>query len=271
MGIENITSKPNPDKWNSGDPYEYFMGRWSKLVAPEFLKWLNFPHYKSWLDLGCGTGALSEAIIRYSKPTFLCCVDPSEEFLEKAKEKIPTAEFLKGNATAIPVTDDTFDIVVSGLALNFFPDLFSSFSEMKRVLKANGTIAAYVWDYAGRMDFLRYFWDAAREVDENAIKYDEGIRFPICNAEKLKESFQQSGLTGIETTSLDVTTVFKNFDDYWRPFLGKQGPAPGYLNSLSEDLQNEIKNILVRKLHAEKDGSIKLLARAIAVRGMHNN
>ena len=150
------------DSWNSGDPYEYFMGRWSKLTAPLFLKWLNVPYHLSWLDIGCGTGALSEAVYNNCKPANLSCIDPSIKFLEKTKERLPEeVDFAVGTASNIPKANDKFDIVVSGLALNFFPDLPSAFSEMKRVLKPNGTIAAYVWDYSGRMDFLRHFWDAA--------------------------------------------------------------------------------------------------------------
>jgi len=145
------------DFWNNSDPYEYFMGRWSKLMAPVFLEWLQFPKNLSWLDIGCGTGALSEAIYRNCKPANLCCIDPSAEFLEETKEQLPDADFAIGNASNIPKANNTFDIVVSALALNFFPDLTSAFSEMKRVLKANGTIAAYVWDYSDRMDMLRFF------------------------------------------------------------------------------------------------------------------
>ena len=257
------------DAWNSGDPYEYFMGRWSKLMAPVFLKWLNFPHTMTWLDMGCGTGALSEAIFQNYKPSYLCCVDPSAEFLEKAKEKNSfIGDFLVGDASSIPVANDTFDIVVSGLALNFFPDLSSALIEIKRVLKKNGTIAAYVWDYSGRMDFLRFFWDAACQVDVNAAMLDEGIRFPVCNADNLKDAFQEADLNNIETSNLNIYTVFKNFDDYWNPFLGGQGPAPSYLALLNEDLKTRLKNILLKKLPIVPDGSITLLARAIAVRGV---
>jgi ubiquinone/menaquinone biosynthesis C-methylase UbiE len=257
-----------PDKWNSADPYEYFMGRWSKLIALVFLKRLNFPYNLSWLDIGCGTGALSEAIFRNYKPAYLCCVDPSAEFLEKAKEKKSfKADFLTGSASDLPLADNSFDIVVSGLALNFFPDLTAALSEMKRVLKKNGIIAAYVWDYAGRMEFLRLFWDAASEVDANAIKLDEGSRFPICNPDNLKREFGQAGLIDIETSSLDIDTVFTNFEDYWNPFLGGQGPAPGYLASVNKDVQDKIKSVLQKKLEVDSNGSIKLLARAIAVRG----
>lgn len=237
-------------------------------MAPVFLKWLNFPHIMTWLDMGCGTGVLSEAIFQNYRPSYLCCVDPSAEFLEKAKEKKSfKGDFFIGDASSIPVVNDTFDIVVSGLALNFFPDLSSALIEIKRVLKKNGTIAAYVWDYSGRMDFLRFFWDAACQVDVNAAMLDEGIRFPVCNADNLKDAFQEADLNNIETSNLDIYTVFKNFDDYWNPFLGGQGPAPGYLALLNEDLKTRLKNILLKKLPIAPDGSITLLARAIAVRG----
>jgi SAM-dependent methyltransferase len=258
------------DTWNSGDPYEYFMGRWSKLMAPVFLDWLNFSHNMSWLDLGCGTGALSEAIYRTYNPAHLSCVDPSEDFLKKARERLSgDSNFFVGTASNIPSADDTFDIIVSGLALNFFNDLAGAFSEMKRVLKPKGTVAAYVWDYADRMDFLRIFWNAAREIDSNADTFDEGIRFPICNSDKLKDLFGKAGLANIETSYLDIPTAFKNFDDYWNPFLGGQGPAPSYVASLPVDSQNKLKSTILTRLPIEPDGTINLLARVIAVRGIH--
>ena len=218
------------DIWSSGDPYEYFMGRWSRLMAPVFLKWLNFPSNLMWLDLGCGTGALSEAIYNNYKPANLTCIDPSAEFLEKARERLSNeGDFKIGNASNIPKSNNTFDIVVSGLALNFFSDLTIAFTEMKRVLKENGTIGAYVWDYADRMDFLRLFWDAASQINSDARKFDEGVRFPICNTENLRVAFQEADLVNIETSYLYVNTNFKNFADFWKPFLGGQGPAPSYL------------------------------------------
>ncbi len=261
--------KNTGDTWNSGYPYEYFMGRWSKLMAPVFLQWLKAAGGLSWLDVGCGTGALSEAIYSHCKPAGLSGIDPSAEFLESARERLPEGgDFVPGNASNIPKPDKTFDMVVSGLALNFFPDLSGAFSEMKRVLKPNGVVAAYVWDYAGRMDFLRLFWDAAGEVDPEASRLDEGIRFPICNIDNLENAFQEAGLADIKTSYLDITTTFRNFEDYWNPFLGGQGPAPGYLAALREDLQEKLKMTIHRKLPLESDGSIKLLARAIAVQGV---
>jgi len=117
------------------------------------------------------------------------------------------------------------------------------------------------------MDLLRYFWDAAISLDSSAHEIDEGVRFPICNQDKLKNAFQQAALSEVEVTKLDIITHFKNFDDYWNPFLGGQGPAPTYLKSLTENQQQELRKTIKDKLQFEPDGSIKLLGRAIAIKG----
>jgi SAM-dependent methyltransferase len=259
------------DSWDSGESYELYMGRWSKLIALKFLNWLNPPINLSWLDIGCGTGALTKAIYDNSQPKSITGIDPSAEFLNKAKEKIfNKAEFIVGTSTNIPKEKETFDKVVSGLALNFFQDIDGSFSEIKRVLKKNGEISAYVWDYSDRMDFLRLFWDAVKMIDPDAQNLDEGIRFPICSIINLKKIFQEADLFDIETTYLDINTIFFNFEDFWKPFLGGQGPAPSYLHSLTAGLQNRIKTKISETITFESDGSIKLLARAIAIRGTYN-
>jgi len=256
------------DKWNDGDPYEYFMGRWSSLMALEFLKWLNVGSNKNWLDVGCGTGALSEAIELNCKPQKLTCIDPSESFIEKVKRRISIiGEFVVGGVDRMPFENDCFDIIVSGLALNFFPNLEIALSELKRVSKPNAVIAAYVWDYSGRMDFLRYFWDAAYQIDPKSRELDEGLRFPICNSDNLVKLFKHTKLKDVESAHLDIDTIFKDFDDYWKPFLGLQGPAPSYLASLNNRLQEDLKNIIKERFQFESDGSIKMLGRAIAIRG----
>lgn len=256
------------DKWDSADSYDYFMGRWSRLIALEFLKWLQLPSDLNWLDLGCGTGALSQMIYKHSKPSHLTCIDPSAEFLAQAKDKLDNeGEFLVGSAENIPMGDKTVDVAVSGLALNFIPESGSALDEIKRILNPGGILAAYVWDYSDRMDLLRYFWDAAKLIDPDSAALDEGVRFPICNKDNLKNTFQQADLNEVEVTTLDITTVFKDFNDYWDPFLGGQGPAPGYLASLNPDLQIELMNKIRNNLPFEPDGSIKLIARAFAAKG----
>lgn len=241
-------------------------------MAPVFLKWLRLPSGLAWLDLGCGTGALSEAIINNCQPLSLTGIDPSPGYLDKAKKKLQgKGSFTPGTASSIPAQDNAFDVVVSGLALNFFPEPDASLVEMKRVSKSGGTMAAYVWDYADRMDFLRIFWDTAYEIDENSKKLDEGVRFKICNRTELGKAFRETGLSNVKTEFLDIDTVFEDFDDYWTPFLGGQGPAPGYLASLDKKKQEEIKIAIREKLPVRPDGSIKLLARAIAVKGIYKD
>ena len=258
----------NSDNWNSGDSYEFFMGRWSRLMAPVFLRWLRLSRHQSWLDVGCGTGALSAAIAQHYQPSSLFCVDPSGAFLEKAKEQVlHKAEFLIGDGAALPLPDHSVDVVVSGLALNFFPDVAVGLQEMKRVVRPEGLVACYVWDYAGRMDFLRIFWDAACEADANAAGLDEGNRFPICSVDNLRSAFVHAGFSGVGTTTLDIDTAFSGFDDYWQPFLGGQGPAPGYLASLGVHQRENLRQTIYRKLPFRSDGSIQLVGRAIAVRG----
>ena len=140
------------------------------------------PHQSSCLEIGCGTGALSEAIFKHSNPRHFCGVDHSDGFIIKAIHRLQVkGEFIVGNVSELPFDNDVYEIIVSGLALNFFPDLEVALAEMKRVSKPKGIIAAYVWDYFGRMDLLRYFLDAVISVDPKSQHLDEGIRFPICN------------------------------------------------------------------------------------------
>ncbi len=237
-------------------------------MAREFLKWLDPPQSLSWLDIGCGTGALSEAILQNCKPAHLDCIDPSEKFLTKTKERLKgSCGCFISSADDLPFENQTVDLVVSGLALNFFPNPEKALLEMKRVSRDGGRIGAYVWDYSGRMDFLRYFWNAAVLLAPQSSKLDEGIRFPICRSDALKETFLSAGLFEVRVAELDVVTHFRDFNDFWDPFYSGQGPAPGYLASLSNDLQNKLKNMIYKTLPFEPDRSIKMLARAIAVCG----
>ena len=255
------------DTWESGSPYERYVGRWSREVAPRFLAWLSIPPGRRWLDVGCGTGALCAAILDRCSPSSVVGVEPSEGFLKTAADNLAgRAALHQGSATAIPLGDASVDVVVSGLVLNFVPDQRAALAEMARVTGKGGTIAAYVWDYAGKMELMRYFWDAATELDPNAAKLDEGVRFPICRPEALKELFAGAGLNAVDTTSIDIPTPFANFDDYWQPFLGGQGPAPAYAMSLDETARARLRDRIQGRLPAAANGTISLIARAWAVR-----
>jgi SAM-dependent methyltransferase len=175
--------------------------------------------------------------------------------------------FKTGDARELPFEEEEFDAAVSGLALNFIPDPAKALSEMRRAVRRGGTVAAYVWDYSGEMQLMRRFWEAAAALDPTAEKLDEGHRFPICKPERLQTLFTRAGLGDVQDRAIDVPTVFRDFDDYWTPFLGGQGPAPGYCVSLSEDKRAALRERLRAELAAEADGSIHLTARAFAVRG----
>jgi len=255
------------DTWERGSPYEQYVGRWSRQVAPRFLSWLNIPGGRRWLDVGCGTGVLCAAIIDWCSPAAVTGVEPSEGFLKTARENLGDRVTLHdGSATAIPLGDASVDAVVSGLVLNFVPDQRAALVEMARVAADRGTIAAYVWDYAGKMELMRYFWDAAVELDPGAAKLDEGLRFPLCRPQALKETFASAGLEAVEVTPIDVPTPFANFEDYWQPFLGGQGPAPAYAMSLDETARVRLRERIRERLPAAADGSISLIARAWAAR-----
>jgi SAM-dependent methyltransferase len=258
------------DKWSAGDAYEPYVGRWSRLVAAEFVDWLDVAKGACWLDVGCGTGALTETILDRAAPQQVVGVDPSEAFLDFARSRLNDRriELRIGDARALPIENGTFDVAASGLMLNFVPEPAKAVFEMKRALRPGGIVAVYVWDYAGEMQLMRRFWEAAAALDPAAHELDEGHRFPICKPEALHALFAEAGLDDIGDRAIDVPTVFRDFDDYWSPFLGGQGPAPGYCVSLSEFKREALREKLRADLPTSPDGSIRLMARALAIRGV---
>ena len=256
------------DTWEKGDAYERYVGRWSRLVAHEFLDWLDLPTSLRWLDVGCGTGALTATIREKCQPTGLVGIDPSEDFLVKARTRLAGhATFCVANALDLPLRDSTVDVVVSGLVLNFIPNTALALAQMRRTAVASGTIAAYVWDYANKMELMRYFWDAAVELSSAARELDEAIRFPLCHPDAMEAAFRDAGLSAIRVKPIDIATRFADFDDYWVPFLGGQGPAPAYVMSLDEASRNQLRDQIRQRLPTRSDGSISLIARAWAIQG----
>jgi SAM-dependent methyltransferase len=256
------------EAWTSDQAYEPYIGRWSRVVAPQFLRWLPAGPPSAWCDVGCGTGALSHAILATENPSRVLGVDPSENYLAAAARR-GALETGLGSATAIPADDGEFDRVVSALMLNFVPEPEAAVAEMRRVTKPGGLIAAYVWDYAEGMQLIRFFWDAAVALDSAAADLDEGHRrFSLCQPEPLRTLFTSAGLANVDVAPIEVPTVFAGFDDLWRPFLGGQGPAPGYCAQLSEDHRAALRDRLRATLPEQPDGTIPLRARAWAVQGV---
>jgi len=260
------------DKWAAGGTYENFMGRWSRLLAPRFVSWLSMRSTANWLDVGCGTGALADAICSRANPASVVACDPSEPFIEYARRRQVDlrVSFMVGGIGQLPTRRGGFDSVTSLLALNFFPKPENAIEEMRRISARNGLISACVWDYAGRMDFLRCFWDSVVAVDASAADLDEGRRFPICRPNALEALFRKAGLADVLCDSIEIPTRFSTFADFWEPFLGGTGPAPSYVARLDSSQREALASRLERSLPRDPDGGISLVARAWVVRGVAN-
>jgi SAM-dependent methyltransferase len=255
--------------WTGAGAYEAYVGRWSRAVAPLFLDWVGVPPGLTWLDVGCGTGVLTEAALAVASPAQVLGVDPSPTFLAAAAERVrdDRVTFREGSAQALPVADGSVDVVVSGLVLNFVPDRPAALGEMRRAARPAGVVAAYVWDYAQGMQLMRYFWDAAVDRDPAVAALDEGRRFVDGRPDRLHGLFTAAGLADVAVREVVVPTVFAGFDDYWLPFLGGTGPAPAHVVSLAAPDRVQLREALRARLPAEDDGTIRLTARAWAVRG----
>jgi SAM-dependent methyltransferase len=257
------------EAWHVAEAYEHYVGRWSRRVAESFVRRLDAPARGRWLDVGCGTGALTATVVANAEPAEVYGIDPSEGFLAHARDRLSgsPARFLTGDARVLPFPAGRFDAVVSGLVLNFVPDPATAVAELARVAAPGGVVAAYVWDYAEGMALIRHFWDAAIALDPAAADEAEGHRFPLCHPDPLRELWTGAGLRRVAVEPIEVTTPFRDFDDYWTPFLGGQGPAPGYVATLDDHHRTAVRDLLRSSLPTAPDGTITLTARAWAVRG----
>lgn len=257
------------DVFEQAEPYERYIGRWSRVLAQNFVRWLAVPLQGQWLDVGCGTGSLTEAIVANAFPKSVIGIDPSSSLVAHASTAVrdPRVSFRVGNAMGLEFANGAFDVAAACLVLNFVPDPNVATAEMRRVVKSGGRIGACVWDYAAGMRMIRAFFDAATELDPAAAQLDEGHRFLIARPDALRACFIGAGLQQVEVLSIDVDMTFKDFDDYWQPFLGGQGPAPAYAMSLSGEKRDALRERLRAMLTPEADGSIRMTSRAWAVRG----
>lgn len=257
-----------PDRWTSGNSYDLFMGRWSRLAAFQFLDWLKPAPGLRWLELGCGTGALTSAIVERAGPETVFAIDPSPDLVASARIRVQDERV----TFAVGTAEDTrtlggLDVSVSGLVLNFIGDPVEALRLASSSLVAGGAVAAYVWDYQGGLQFLRVFWDQASAMRREAAELDEARRFPLCSPDPLRLLFESAGLSRIEVTPLVMKTRFRDFSDFWEPFLGGTGPAPSYVASLDDDMRLRLERSLRSRLAPEPGVPFTLDARAWAIRG----
>lgn len=255
------------DAWSAGQNYEHYMGRWSRQMAAEYLRWLTPPRRAGWLEVGCGTGALTATLLADCNPKTVLAIEPSKDFIAYARSMVTDkrVSFEIADAAKLPTADGAVDIVTSALVLNFIPDKIAALAEMKRVLRPQGLLSFYVWDYpGGGMGFIDAFWKAAADIDEKAKALDEAKRFPFCTREGLTALCNEAGLTSPTIEPLEIETVFPDFEAFWRPFTLGAGPAPGYCMALPEEQRDRLKAKLAENLGTE--GPIRLIGRAWAVK-----
>jgi len=257
------------DRWAQGDAYEAYMGRWSRVVAREFLAWLAPEPAGHWLEVGCGAGALTSSVCSLAEPATVLATDRSASFVEYARTVVedPRVSYVAAPAEALPTRAGGFDVIVSGLVLNFIAEPAAALRAMRERVRPGGVVAAFVWDYLGGVEFLAHFWAEAVASEPGAATLDEARRFEAWTLSHLTSLFAEAEFAGVESAALTVPTGFAGFDDYWGPFLGGAGPAPTYVASLTEARRDSLRERLRARLKSAGDGSISLRARALAVRG----
>ena len=253
--------------WNDAVGYETYVGHWSRALAPQFLTWLSLPARLRWLDVACGTGALTAAILAHCNPEEVVGLDSSADYLASAQESChgPRAQFVAGNANSSLFPSTSFDVSVSGLALNFLA-VDRALAEQHRVVRPGGTIAAYVWDYAGEYEFARRFWDVALSIDPRAAAFDPGRKATICREQNLREALVVAGCAEVETCVFDDSGEFPSREAYWRAFDGRQGSTFDYLSLLTDEERLRLQASFLSSMNHH--GPVKLKIRALAVKGL---
>lgn len=254
------------DAWSAGRSYEEYMGRWSRALAERFVDWLGEAPGLDWIDVGCGTGALTASVLDRCAPRTITGIDPSPAFVAHAQERVADARasFDVGSAERLPFDWAAVDVVASALAYNFVPDRAAALAEFRRVLRPGGDLAFYVWDYpGGGVGFIDAFWKSAAELDDAAATLDEAGRFAFCNDCALAGELLCAGFGDVRVEAIEVPTRFADFESFWHPFTLGAGPAPGYLSHLDEAATDRLRDRLRERVG---DGPIELTARAWAVR-----
>jgi SAM-dependent methyltransferase len=238
-------------------------------MAPLLVRFAGVQDGDTVLDVGSGTGALTAAVAQIAPSSRIIGIDPSVPYVSRAQSQQGSTRirFEVGDAQQLRFDNATFDRTVSLLVVNFIPDVRKALGEMKRVTKPKGIVAAAVWDYGGNMEMLRVFWDEAVALAPASAAKDER-NMPLCRRGELEALWREHGLQDVVEEGLTIETRFASFDDFWMPFLEKQGPAGVYTASLSASDREALRLRLRRRLLGTgPDKAIVMHARAWAVRG----
>jgi ubiquinone/menaquinone biosynthesis C-methylase UbiE len=249
------------------------MGRWSAKLAPRFAKFAGIRDGERVLDVGCGTGALIQAMVNLTRRCEVVGVDPVPGLITYARQRFTGAgiTFDQGSAFELPYSDSSFDRSLSMLVFHLISAPEKAVSEMRRVTKAGGTVAACTWDASGAMELSSIFWTEAIKLDPAAEAHAERTR--SCNLQgQLSELWNTTRLNDVQETAIDIRMDFTSFDDYWLPYLEGVGPTGMYVAGLSHEARDALRERLRnRVLSGQSDGAFSLAARAWAVRGLVPN
>ena len=259
-------------KVQSADGYEQLMGRWSQKLAPLFIDFAGVSDGDSVLDVGCGTGSLTFALPRAANIGAVTAIDFSPVFVAEARRRNsdPRIKIDQADACALPFPDDQFDRALSLLVLHFVPEAGKAISEMRRVVRPGGVVAAAVWDHLGGMPVMRMLLDTMAPLDERANKLRAKYCFqPMMRPGEMKDGFLAEGMADVEETSLLIRMNYMSFDDYWGPIAAGEGPLGSYVASLNaEEKAKTSKAVRAAYESGQPDGPRSFASVAWACRGM---
>jgi SAM-dependent methyltransferase len=223
----------------SADAYARFMGRFSEPLALQFVEYAGVRAGQRAVDVGCGPGALTAPLVDRLGADAVAAIDPSEPFVEAARERFPGVDVRVGDAEHLPFADDDFDLALAQLVVLFMADPMAGLHEMRRVTRPGGVVAACVWNHAGDSGPLSTFWRGVRETDPGAG--DESALAGVREGH-LAELFDAAGLKDIEDSVLTVTVPFATFDDWWEPYTLGVGPAGDHVANLDDAGRQELRD-----------------------------
>jgi SAM-dependent methyltransferase len=232
----------------AADAYDRFMGRYSQLLSAQLADLASIRHGQRVLDVGCGTGALTDELVERLGPGAVAAVDPSEPFVAATRSRHPGVEVRQAAAERLPFPDRVFDAALAQLVVHFMPDPVAGLVEMARVTRLGGVVAASVWDHAGGRGPLRLFWGPARSLDPDV---DDESRLPGTREGELAALFESAGLRDIEARALSVSLEHPTFEAWWKPFTRGVGPAGAYLASLDADRREALREACRRQVPGE--------------------
>jgi len=255
----------SPITFNDGKAYERMMGRWSRLAGDQFLDWIETPKGLRWIDVGCGNGAFTEALIARTSPTAVTGIDPSEGQIAYARTRPGTAmaQFQTGGAQSLPFPDNSFDAASMALVIAFVDDAAKAAAEMARVVRPGGLVATYMWAFPDGFP-LRWLGTAMKSLGLDPVTPPNTA---AANLENLTRYWQQAGLQSIETRVIRIQIAYTDFDDFWQSATAPVGPSGKATSDLSPELREQLKSRLREQLPVAADGRITYEAIANAVKG----